>query len=272
MKNLTGTWIGELNGTNQGRMTVNFQHDGDRIYGTGNINEPTLGIYQYQIQGVVKDEKVGLILTPGARSSSTIDLGNVEVNGRINNLGRLSGDWHSSIGTSGTFHIIKEELNDSKTQETKEEESNNSIFIVHGQDDATKEKVARFIEKLDLNAVILHEQVSCGMTIIEKFEAYSKKSGFAVALFTPDDIAYPLGQEENKNPRARQNVILEMGFFVGCLGRDRVCVLYKGDVELPSDILGVVYTEIDDTDSWKLSLAKELKVAGYEIDLNTLIS
>ena len=146
------------------------------------------------------------------------------------------------------------------------------MFIVHGQDDATKEKVARFIEKIGLNAIILHEQVSKSMTIIEKFEEYSKKSKFAVVLFTPDDVAYPLGKEEAKQPRARQNVILEMGYFVGLLSRDRVCVLYKGDVELPSDILGVVYNRIEDSEAWKLTLAKELKTAGYSIDLNSLIT
>jgi len=147
----------------------------------------------------------------------------------------------------------------------------NSVFLVHGHDDATKEKVARFLEKIGLDVIILHEKVSQGMTIIEKFEEYAAQAGFAIVLFTPDDIGFPLGAEEQKQPRARQNVVLEMGYFIGRLSRGRVCVLYKGGVELPSDILGVVYHAIDEASGWKLSLAGELKVAGYSIDLNKIV-
>jgi predicted nucleotide-binding protein len=271
MNNITGSWIGELNGTNHGRMVVNLQHEGDRVYGEGHFNEPSLGTYQYQVQGIVTGEKVNLILTPKARSHAGIDLGNVEVDAVLENIDKMSGNWKSSIGTVGTFFVSKAEKptpNDSK----KKIEKSNSVFIVHGHDDATKEKVARFVEKLGLEAIILHEQVNKGMTVIEKFEEYSNNAGFAIALFTPDDIAYPLGEEKERKPRARQNVVLEMGYFVGSLGRDKVCVLYKGDVELPSDILGVIYTKIDNHDSWKLNLAKELKTAGYSVDLNKLIS
>jgi predicted nucleotide-binding protein len=71
--------------------------------------------------------------------------------------------------------------------------------------------------------------------------------------------------------RARQNVILEVGYFIGLLGREKVTVLYRGDVELPSDMLGIVYTNLDESGGWKLALAKELKQGGYEIDLNKLI-
>lgn len=273
MINLSGAWSGELDGTNQGRMVVNLQHEGDRLYGKGNFNEPSLGVYQYNVQGVVSDEEIKLILTPSARAHSGIQLGNIEASAEIDPTGRITGRWSSTIGTTGTFYIVRQQkLTTNETKIQQEKSVSKSVFIVHGHDEATKEKVARFIEKLGLESIILHEQVSKGLTIIEKFEEYSKNASFAVALFTPDDISYPLGKEDNKKPRARQNVVLEMGYFVGSLGRDRVCVLYKGDVELPSDILGVVYTKIDDTDSWKLNLAKELKTAGYPIDLNILIS
>lgn len=270
MEDLSGTWTGELGGTNQGNMFIRISHEGDRVYGEGSFNEPTLGTYQYQIQGIVDGEKIKLMLIPGQRSPG-LSLGNVEANGALYENGKIQGNWRSSIGTEGYFSISKVEQEKPTTQEALTQRQIDSVFIVHGHDDATKEKVARFVEKFGIQAIILHEKVSQGMTIIEKFEKYSKEVGFAIALFTPDDVAYPLGDEERKQPRARQNVVLEMGYFVGALGRDRVCVLYKGEVELPSDILGVVYTKIDENEAWKMSLAKELKMAGYEVDLNKLV-
>lgn len=270
MENLSGSWAGELNGTNQGKMVVRLSHEGDRIYGEGHFYEPTVGTYQYQIQGIVAGDKVNLILTPAHLTQGFV-LGNVEANGVLETLGKIRGIWQSSIGTRGHFEIARVESEKPIGDETAAEKRLDSVFIVHGHDDATKEKVARFVEKLGFEAIILHEKVSNGMTVIEKFEKYSKEANFAIALFTPDDVAYPLGDENQKRPRARQNVILEMGYFVGALGRERVCVLYKGDVELPSDILGVVYTKIDEHEAWKIGLAKELKTAGYDVDLNRLM-
>lgn len=269
MENLSGSWTGDLNGTNQGKMLVKLSHEGDRIYGEGYFNEPTMGTYQYQIQGIVAGEKVNLILTPGQRSHNLV-LGNVEVIGALDENGKIQGSWHSAIGTKGFFSISRAEQEKKLTEESSEGKRD-SVFIVHGHDDATKEKVARFVEKLGIEAIILHEKVNSGMTIIEKFEKHAKEVGFAIVLFTPDDVAYPLGDEGQKRPRARQNVILEMGYFVGALGREKVCVLYKGDVELPSDILGVVYTKIGEDEAWKISLAKELKMVGYKVDLNKLL-
>jgi len=270
MIDLSGTWEGTFSGTNQGRMVIKFTHEGDRIYGAGHFNEPTVGIYRYQVQGVVSKEIIKLLLTPGERSHAGILLGNIDATATLNKQGAITGEWRSSIGTQGSFQVVRAISPDIPQQ--KNTNGNNAVFVVHGHDDATKEKVARFIEKLGIEAIILHEQVNKGLTIIEKFEEYSQKAAFAVVLYTPDDVAYPLGEEKQGRPRARQNVVLEMGYFVGKLGRNKVCVLYKGDVELPSDILGVVYTKIDDADAWKLNVAKELKLAGYDVDLNKLIS
>lgn len=158
------------------------------------------------------------------------------------------------------------------SQPEEAKSSAKSVFLVHGHDEATKEKVARFLEKIGLDVIILHEQVNRGMTSIEKFEEYASRAGFAIVLFTPDDLGFPLGSEDRKQPRARQNVVLETGYFVGRLSRERVCVLYKGGVELPSDIFGVAYNQIDEAEGWKLAVARELKAAGYEVDLNKIVS
>jgi predicted nucleotide-binding protein len=129
--------------------------------------------------------------------------------------------------------------------------------------------VAGFLRKLGLEPVILHEKANEGRTIIEKFEAHSDV-GFAVVLITADDVG---GLKDGpQRLRARQNVILELGYFVGRLGRKKVCPLIEGDVELPSDVLGVGWVDLDKHEGWHMKLAKELHAAGYEFDLNKAIS
>ncbi len=144
----------------------------------------------------------------------------------------------------------------------------NKVFIIHGHDESLKQEVARFIEKIGLEAVILHEQANKGKTIIEKFED-SSDVGFAIALLTPDDkVVRVRDDEEVTFFRARQNVIFEMGYFIGAIGRERVFPLVKGDnIEIPSDYSGVVYTK-HEAGSWKLELIKELKSVGYNCDAN----
>ena len=124
---------------------------------------------------------------------------------------------------------------------------------------------------MEIEPVILHEQPNKGRTIIEKFEDYAGV-GFAVILLTSDDVGKlnDDGASELK-PRARQNVILELGFFLGKLGRQRVCPLVKGNVETPSDYDGVVYTNFDDAGGWQLKLVRELKSAGFNVDANRAV-
>ncbi len=148
-----------------------------------------------------------------------------------------------------------------------ESASGTRVFVVHGHDEAARESTARFLEQLGVQAIILHEKPNEGRTIIEKLE-YNSSVDFAVVLLTPDDVGAVATSADSMNPRARQNVVLELGYFIGKLGRDRVCALHRGSVELPSDILGVVYNPLDNGGGWKLLLAKELRAAGFSIDLN----
>ena len=145
------------------------------------------------------------------------------------------------------------------------------IFIVHGHNEAAKYKVANFVKDLDLTATILDEQPSRGQTIIDKFEEHANEAGFAIVLLTSDDVGGPKDKKDELNPRARQNVILELGYFLHGLGRERVCVLYEDGVELPSDIHGIVYVSLDNGDGWKLKLAKEMKNIGLPINPDNLL-
>ncbi len=142
------------------------------------------------------------------------------------------------------------------------------IFIVHGHDDGARETVARFLERIGLEAVILHEQANQGRTIIEKVVANSDV-GFAIVLLTPDDEGCVKGG--TPEPRARQNVLLELGYFIGRLGRDKVCALKRGALEIPSDFAGIVWQTMDSNGGWKQALARELEAAGHSIDWNKVM-
>lgn len=142
------------------------------------------------------------------------------------------------------------------------------VFIVHGHDNEVKQEVARFLEHLDVKPIILHEQASAGMTIIEKIEHYSNDADFALVIYTPCDRGR--GALETKvaaRNRARQNVVFEHGYLMAKFGRENVCALVKGDIEIPNDTSGVVYVDLDAGGAWQIEVTKELKAAGYAISV-----
>ncbi len=163
----------------------------------------------------------------------------------------------------------KDRVPSSSRTQRREQPSPKEIFVIHGRNNEAKETVARFLQNLGLTPVILHEQPNQGRTIIEKFERHAQV-GFAVALLTPDDVGALKNEEKNLKPRARQNVVFELGYFLGRLGRERVCALTKGNVELPSNYDGVVYISLDDG-GWKMNLIRELKNADFNVDANKVL-
>lgn len=175
---------------------------------------------------------------------------------------------NSLVGICEELDLYEEH---SESTNTTQHSFGNDVFIVHGHDDQAKETVARFVENFGIEATILHEQANRGQTIPEKFEEHAADAGFAIILLTPDDIGAPKDEKDDLNYRARQNVVLELGYFWGRLGRGRVCVLYKGGVELPSDMQGLLYVSMDISEGWKLKLAREMKQAGLPIDSEKLL-
>ncbi|MNV42105.1 putative nucleotide-binding protein containing TIR-like domain protein [compost metagenome] len=141
------------------------------------------------------------------------------------------------------------------------------VFVVHGHDEGARETVARFLMQLGFDPIILHEQANQGRTVMEKVEAHGQVD-FAVVLLTPDDEGCAKGG--TPGPRARQNVLLELGYFLGRLGRAKVCALKRGALEIPSDFAGVVWESMDGN-GWRQALGRELQAAGHEINWNKVM-
>ncbi|WP_310752763.1 nucleotide-binding protein [Ruminococcus sp.] len=171
------------------------------------------------------------------------------------------------LGFLKMYLLQNEEKQDDNVHDTKKnlKPDYSKVFIVHGHDGELKQTVARVLDKQGIRPIILSEQANQGNTIIEKLEKNSDV-GAAICLFTNDDTGKS-NKENNSNPRARQNVVFEAGYCMGRLGRDRVVIIADPDNEIPGDLGGMVYTSSTD---WKISLCKDLKSMGYDIDFNKL--
>lgn len=144
-------------------------------------------------------------------------------------------------------------------------EYGDKIFIIHGHDEEMKNKVQLLLTRSCLEDVVLHEQPDKGRTIIEKLMEEGRGACYAIALLSPDD------ELENGSLRARQNVILEIGYFLGRLGRDRIRLLKKGDIEIPSDLKGIIYENYDENGNWRMKILKEMKAVGINIDIEEVL-
>lgn len=168
---------------------------------------------------------------------------------------------------------IEAQQGEGATDYTKKgvEKSPSRVFLVHGRDEEAKAIAARYLQNLDMEPIILSEQASEGLSIIEKIERYSDVD-FAIVLLTPDDVGRLSSAETSEDkPRCRQNVIMELGYFIAKLGRKKVCALKKGEIDMPTDFIGPVWTPMDAGGAWKLTLAKEMKAAGLKIDSDKLL-
>ena len=175
--------------------------------------------------------------------------------------------------------VVKESHNDVLNATTPKELSKD-IFIVHGHNEEMKQTVARVVDQLGLNPIILHEQPNGGKTLIEKFEKNANNNNFAIILLSADDLAasiIDLKVVEDKDirskleKRTRQNVVFEMGYLAGKLGRANLIFLIQSGVAKPGDLDGLVYTPYDDLGAWKMKLVKELKGAGYKVSADALV-
>lgn len=143
-----------------------------------------------------------------------------------------------------------------------------SVFIVHGRSIPLLMEVELFCRRISaLDVVVLKDQASRGATVIEKLERHlDRATDYVIVLLTADDVG-KLESGSDLLPRARQNVVLELGFAMGCIGRSRVVVLAQPGVEVPSDVAGMVFVNLDAAGGWKMELYNELKAAGLDVSL-----
>jgi len=145
--------------------------------------------------------------------------------------------------------------------------ASSKVFLVHGHDTGALGSVEAFLRKLNLDITVLRDEPNRGQTIIEKVES-NADVGFAVVLLTGDDEGHQRQMQDALLPRARQNVIFELGYFIGRLGRSRVCALYEDGVDLPSDYSGVTFIPWSHGADWELQLFRELKAAELPVNAN----
>ena len=172
--------------------------------------------------------------------------------------------------TSETYEEISPEIIPTPFPKLVPATNHQRVFIVHGQDHAARDAVAEHTTNWGLKPIILDKQPNKGRTIIEKFEDCADEANFAIVLFTPDDVGASVKNRTDLRPRARQNVILELGYFIKALGRQQVCILYKEGVELPSDIYGVVYVPLDDAGEWRQKVIREMGAAKILVNVNKI--
>lgn len=213
----------------------------------------------------------------GENSKEVVDFGNTHFSLMIYTFNETESDYIEAcksglVKSKAVFEVYLEELKENDVTPDNEATQDNSIskskvFVVHGHDEALKQEVARIVEKQGLEAIILSEQANHGKTIIEKFEE-NTEVGAAICLFTGDDYGKAKDVEDD-NLRARQNVVFEAGYFMGKLGRENVILIANPEIEIPSDLQGVVYTN---KDMWQTDVLRELKAIGYNVDFNKLFA
>lgn len=181
-------------------------------------------------------------------------------------------DINSQINTfnSQLLPYLTESLNDIIEANPEHEDQpkkvdGNTVFIIHGHDGHLKTEVQLLLHRAGVNNIVLHEQADKGRNIVEKLIEETDSANFAIALLSPDD------ELNDGTKRARQNVILEIGYFLGKLGKSRVRLLKKGDVEMPSDLSGILYENYDESGSWKIKICKELQAVGIFVDLEAIV-
>lgn len=151
-----------------------------------------------------------------------------------------------------------------------DQETDRPIFVVHGHARAILHETVRVLERgTGREVIVLHEQANAGRTILEKFEEHAAHAAYAVVLLTGDDVG-GIRAGASMNLRGRQNVIFELGFFFGKLGRSRVAVLLEENVEKPSDIDGLTYINLDQAGAWKTALARELQAANIPVNYSRI--
>lgn len=197
-------------------------------------------------------------------STKTVQIqGNAAAKDRIINLLEENGDSTNAKVTSVSRATVPGKPTTAKGV--------GKIFVVHGHDTTSREQLELILHKLGLEHFVLANSGGGGLTIIESLEKEIGPDGnskFGIVLLTPDDFGYSkLDGADRVQPRARQNVVLEMGMLISAMGRKNTVILKKGHLEVPSDASGILYLSFNDHVKETVPrLVDRLKDAGFEID------
>jgi len=159
--------------------------------------------------------------------------------------------------------VFPSQTEQERTAIESSDRSPNRVFVVHGQNESARKKIVSFLSEVGLNGIVLHEQPSMGRHLLTKFIKEAELATFAVVLMTDDDVGGL--NDSDLAPRARQNVILELGYFLSHLGQQQICALVTPGLETPSDFDGIVYISMDEDGKWETELRRELRAAGMPL-------
>lgn len=252
----------------EGRLVQNYQHDDPRNTKWKNL---TLRIVELYF-GQSHSNYLRLSTALGSRGAASFLDDSFYQQQHFDKIGKALGLLESFVDEIELLSDVPS----NQTQGFDHGPHTNKVFIVHGHAELPKAELALLLTRLKLEPIILHEQPNQGLTLIEKLERNSDDVGYAFVLLTPDDLGGPveiksLEGQQLKNalqPRARQNVVFEFGTFVGLLDRSRVCCLHAGDLEIPSDLQGLVYIKFNDSiNEVRSDIVRELRAVGYEIEI-----
>ncbi len=195
--------------------------------------------------------------------------GTVQLQGKREARERLESAWCTYTGTT---EPTSEDVVAEPRAPTNTSTANKKVFVVHGHDTTAREQLELVLHKLGLDPFVLANTGGGGLTIIEALEAEIGPKGnqarFGIVLMTPDDMGYAKADgAENAQPRARQNVVLEMGMLISAVGRPNVAILKKGHIEVPSDAQGILYIPFNDHVKETVpKLADRLRAAGFVLN------
>jgi predicted nucleotide-binding protein len=231
-------------------------------------DESITGWADWQMPGLLDDAKslaynlYKSIATGGPRDAFNLSTSLFHNNRHDDNLRELNSTFIGYLAQA-LEDIVN--ANPEKSSEKPRLVDGGTVFIIHGHDALLKTEVQLLMKRAGVQSVVLHEMPDRGRTIIEKLVGETERAGYAIALLTPDDLT------DDGRGRARQNVILEIGYFLGKLGKERLRMIVQDGVEVPSDLQGILYEKHDTNGAWKMRLLKEMRAVGMFVDLQSVL-
>jgi len=197
--------------------------------------------------------------------------GTVQFQGKPEAKSKLETDLATYTGIAAPASAPTPVSAQAGTQSTVQTNSS-KVFVVHGHDSVAREQLELVVHKLGLDPFVLQNTGGSGLTIIEALEneigPRTSAARFGIVLLTPDDIGYAKAAgDKEAQPRARQNVVLEMGMLISAFGRKNVVILKKQHLEVPSDAQGILYIPFNDHVKEAVpKLVDRLRSAGFVLN------